>query len=143
MHSFVYPIALTHDAEGGFVVTCRDLPEVITQGENRTQALEEAEGALQAAIEMRIQDGVEIPTATRPRRGELLGSVPICTAMKAAVYLAMREQGVSKTELARRLGVNEKEARRMLDPRHSTKVPTLEHALHVLGKRAELRVNGA
>ena len=64
MHSFVYPIALTHDAEGGFVVTCRDLPEAITQGENRTQALEEAEGALQAAIEMRMQDGVEIPTAT-------------------------------------------------------------------------------
>jgi len=24
-----------------------------------------------------------------------------------------------------------------------TKVPALEHALHVLGKRAELRVNGA
>ncbi len=143
MHSFVYPIALTHDAEGGFVVTCRDLPEVITQGENRTQALEAAEGALQAAMEMRMQDGVEIPPATRPRRGELPASVPIGTAMKAAVYLAMREQGISKTELARRLGVNEKETRRMLDPRHSTKVPALEHALHVLGKRAELRINGA
>ena len=55
----------------------------------------------------------------------------------------MREQGVSKSELARRLGVNEKDARRMLDPRHTTKVPALQHALHILGKRAELRVSGA
>ena len=142
MHSFVYPIALTDDPDGGFVVACRDLPEVITQGENRAQVLEEAEGALQAVIEMRIQDGTDIPAASRPRRGELLVAVPIGTAMKAALYLAMREQGVSKSELARRLGVNEKEARRMLDPRQSTKVPALEHALHILGKRAELRVNG-
>lgn len=142
MHSFVYPIGLIDDPDGGFVVACRDLPEVITQGENRAQALEEAEGALQAAIEMRVQDGTDIPAASRPRRGERLVAVPIGTAMKAALYLAMREQGVSKSELARRLGVNEKEARRMLDPRHSTKVPALEHALHILGKRAELRVNG-
>jgi len=63
--------------------------------------------------------------------------------LRAAVYLAVRKPGVSKSELARRLGVNEKEARRMLDPRHSTKVPALEHALHGLGKRVELRVSGA
>ena len=55
----------------------------------------------------------------------------------------MREPGVSKIELARRLGVNEKEARRMLDPRHSTEVPALEHAPRCLGKRVELRVSGA
>jgi antitoxin HicB len=142
MHSFVYPIALSDDPGGGFVVACRDLPEVITQGETREQALEDAEGALQAAIEMRIQDGEDIPVASCLGRGELPVAVPIGTAMKAALYLAMREQGVSKSELARRLGVNEKEARRMLDPRHSTKMPALERALHILGKRPELRVTG-
>ena len=49
----------------------------------------------------------------------------------------MRAQKVSKTELARRLGLNEKKARRMLDPKHQTKVPTLKRALHALGKRIE------
>lgn len=86
-----YPIALTADPDGGFVVACRDLPEVITQGENRAQALEEAEGALQAAIEMRIQDEIDIPAASRLRPGELLVAVPIGTAMTAALYLTMRE----------------------------------------------------
>ena len=34
MQSFVYPVKLTVDKEdGGFVVTFRDLPEAISQGE--------------------------------------------------------------------------------------------------------------
>ncbi len=52
----------------------------------------------------------------------------------------MREQGVSKSELARRLGLDEKEAGRMLNPRHAIKVPTLERALHALGKRVAVVV---
>jgi antitoxin HicB len=66
--------------------------------------------------------------------------VPITTALKAAVYLAMRDGRVSKLELARRMQVDPKEAHRMLDPKHPTKVPTLERALHVLGRRAEVSV---
>lgn len=66
---------------------------------------------------------------------------PITTALKAAVYVSMREQGVSKSELARRMGAHEKEARRMLDPHQQTKVPTLERALAVLGRRATIAVS--
>ena len=60
--------------------------------------------------------------------------------MKAALTVSMREQNVSKAKLARRLGLDEKKARRMLDPKHETKVPKLERALHALGKRLELVV---
>ena len=62
------------------------------------------------------------------------------TATKAALYVSMQEQNVSKAELARRLGLDEKETRRMLDPKHGTKVSALERALHALGKRVELVV---
>ena len=106
----------------------------------REDALEAAEGALQATTEMRIQDDEDIPAAIEAQLDEVLVAVPIGTAMKAALYLAMREQGVNKSELARRLGVDEKEARRMLDPKHGTKIPALECALHLLGKRPELRI---
>ena len=50
------------------------------------------------------------------------------------------QQVTDYQEAARRLGLDEKEARRMLDPRHGTKVSTLERALHLLGKRVELVV---
>ncbi len=39
------------------------------------------------------------------------------------------------SELARLLGVDEKEVRRMLDTRHTTKIPRLEQAARVLGCR--------
>lgn len=142
MLRFTYPVKLTRDRkDGGYVVNCRDLPEAITQGETIEEALSEAEGALQAAIEGRIEDGLDIPAPSRAKRGERMVSTPITTALKAAVYLAMREQGVSKSELARRMHVHEKEARRMLDPHHQTRIPTLERALAVLGRRAEIAVS--
>jgi antitoxin HicB len=139
---FAYPIKLTRDRkDGGYVVSCRDIPEAITQGDTVEHAIAEAEGALQAAIEGLIEDGLEIPTPSRPKHGERMVGAPITTALKAAVYISMREQGVSKSELARRMHVHEKEARRMLDPRQQTKVPTLERALAVLGRRAAIAVS--
>ena len=141
MQGFTYPISLSADKkDGGFVVTCRDVPEVVTQGESVDEALSEAEGALEAAIEMRIEDALDIPLPSAKKKAEHLVSLPVGTAMKAALYLAMREQGISKMDLARLMQLDEKEARRMLDPRHPTKVPTLERALHALGKRVELVV---
>lgn len=141
MQRFVYPIALASEAlDGGFVVTCRDLPEAVTQGDTLEEALEAAEGALEAAVEMRIADGLDIPVPSKPKQGEQLAALPVGSAMKAAVYLAMKEQGLSKSDLARRMDLDEKEARRILDPKHATKVPTLERALHALGKRVEVVV---
>jgi antitoxin HicB len=141
MFRFTYPVKLTPDRkDGGYVVTFRDIPEAITQGETLAEALSEAEGALQAAIEGRIEDAMDIPAPSQPKKGERSVATPVTSALKAAVYLALRDQGVSKSELARRMNVNEKEARRMLDPRHPTKVPTLERALAALGKRAEIEV---
>ncbi len=141
MQRFTFPVVLTPDKnEGGFVVTCRDVPEVVTQGETLDGAISEAEGALEAAIEIRIEDGLSIPVPSARKRGEQLACLPVGTAMKAALYVSMQEQNVSKAELARRLGLDEKETRRMLDPKHGTKVPALERALHALGKRIELVV---
>lgn len=141
MLRFAYPVKLTRDRkDGGYIVSCRDIPEAITQGDSVEEALAEAEGALQAAIEGRIEDDLEVPAPSAAKRGERTVATPITTALKAAVYVSMSEQRVSKSELARRMRVHEKEARRMLDPKHPTKVPTLERALAALGKRAEIAV---
>ncbi len=139
MRQFSYPMKLMPDkADGGYVVTCRDLPEAITQGETLDEALAEAADCLEEAIAARIDDGREIPASSAAKRGERVVSVPPSMAFKAAVYLAVREAGISNAELARRLGLDEKEARRILDPHHPTKLPRIEQALAVLGRRVEL-----
>jgi len=140
MRTYEYPVLFTGAEEGGWVITCRDLPEANSQAEDSEDRDEVASGCLQAAIECRIEDGDDLPKPTRARAGEVGVALPIDTAAKAALYEAMREAKVNKTELARRLGVDEKEVRRMLDPGHSSKIPRIAHALHVLGKRLQLSV---
>jgi antitoxin HicB len=141
--NFVYPVTLTPDPDGGFVVTFSNWPEAITQGETRDQALEEAADCLEEAVAARIDDRAEIPLPTSPRAGEPTVAVPIATALKAALYLAMREAGIGTSELARRLDVHEKEARRLLDPRHGSKAASLERALAAVGRRLTVEVQAA
>ena len=55
----------------------------------------------------------------------------------------MREQKITNSELARRLGVRETVVRRMLDPDHATKAEKLQAALAVLGKRIVVALDDA
>ncbi len=135
MIRMIYPIQITPDAsDGGFTVTCRDFPEAITQGDTVTQAVYEASDAIEEAIASRIKRGVDIPIPTDRKQGEHMASVPLSTSLKAVLYQAMREDNITKCELARRIGVDEKEVRRMLDPRHPSKTPSMERALLCLGR---------
>jgi hypothetical protein len=64
-------------------------------------------------------------------------------AYKAALYSVMRRDGISKSDLARRLGVDEKDVRRLVDPRYrGSKVERLHAALAVCGVVAQLTLVG-
>jgi antitoxin HicB len=133
-HEFTYPVTLTRDeVDGGFVVTFDDLPEAITQGETMTEALLEAADALEEAIAGRTRRGNPIPEPSAAL-GRPVVPVPAQTAAKAALYLALRETGITKADLADRLGCDEKEVRRLLDPHHPSKLPRIQKALAALGK---------
>jgi antitoxin HicB len=56
-------------------------------------------------------------------------------ATKAALYLALCQAGIAQVELASRLHCDEKEVRRLLDPRHASKLSRLESALAALGQQ--------
>ena len=136
MRSFSYPARFERgDTPGTLVITFRDVPEAITWGKGEKDALWQAADCLEEAIAGRIADGQEIPCPSRATKGERLIPVPAPMAAKAALYLAMKEAKITNTGLARRLGCDEKEVRRMLDPRHPTKLPRIKDALELLGKR--------
>ncbi len=141
MHKFIFPAKFKHDKEeGGFIISFKDIPEAITEAETIEDGFIEATDCLEEAIAGRIDDGLDIPKPSQPRRSEHLISVPAHTAIKAALYLAMVEKEVNKSELARRLNVDVREVRRMLNPHHGTKLPAMEQALEALGKHIELHV---
>jgi len=135
MNRFQYPVLLTAAPEGGFVVTCRDLPQLITQGEDEADALEQAVDAMDEVFASYMIEGLSFPDPSKVKRREHLVSPPAETMAKAALYVAMREAGISKLQLAKRLGVDEKEVRRLLDPHYGSKLPRIAQAIQVLGQR--------
>lgn len=137
MKTYDFAFRFTRE-DDGWVMTCRDLPEAISQADAKENRIDVAEGCLQATLESRIHDNEPLPVASKPRRGEVVITPPAETAAKAALYDALREAGISKTELAHRLGVDEKEVRRMLDTGHGTKLPRIAEAIEALGRHLHI-----
>jgi len=135
MERFEYAVAMKQEKDGGFVVTCRDLPHLVTQGDSIEHALAEAADAMDEVFAAYMVNGLSFPTPTRARRNEHCVAPPAGTVAKAALYVAMREAGINKVQLAKKLGVDEKEVRRLLDPHYGSKLPRLAQAVQVLGKR--------
>lgn len=136
--------SVTVEIEGDdFVVTCRDLPEVVTSGASLDEALRFAADAVEVAVTGRIDDEMNLPSPTQPSPGDHPISLPARLAAKAAVYRAYKRSGLRKTELARRMDRNEAEIRRILDPRHGTKLDQLEEAARALGGRLDVSFEAA
>ena len=76
----------------------------------------------------------EAATLSERAHGQQLVPVPAVTAVNAALYISIRKLGMSKVELAARLGVDEKEVRRLLDPHHASRLPRVEEVLERVGK---------
>jgi len=135
MEPFRYAVRLEPVEEGGFVVTCRDLPQLVTQGEDLANALSEAADAMDEVFAAYMHGGLTLPAPSKKRKGEHVVSPPAETMAKAALYVAMKEAGISKVQLAKRLGVDEKEVRRLLDPHYGSKLPRIAQAVEALGRR--------
>lgn len=136
--TFVYPAILTRRKDGGILVRFPDLPEALTEGDDEADALAQAADCLAEAIAGRMDDRDDIPSPSPSGRGQYPVILSALLAVKAALYIAMRRQSVSNAELARNIGADEKEIRRLLDPRHASKLARLEAALAKCGQEVEI-----
>jgi antitoxin HicB len=136
MRSYVYrALFAPGERRGNVVVSFPDVPEAITQGRGQADARAMAEEALGLVLLDYLERGKPLPKSRAKSRGLVEVAIPPDVAAKLAVLEAFAAAGISKSELARRIGKDEKEVRRILDPRHPTKLPALTAALRALGKR--------
>lgn len=56
------------------------------------------------------------------------------------MYREVRAAGITNVELARRLECAEGEVRRLPNPRHNSKIESLDRALNVFGKRLSVEI---
>jgi len=133
----------TGGRRGNVVITFPDVPEAITQGRGEAYARRMAEEALGLVLLNYLERGKPLPKPRAKSRKLVEIAVAPDVAAKLAVLEAFAAAGITKSELARRIGKDEKEIRRILDPRHPTKLPALVVALRALGKRLVVGVTEA
>jgi len=130
-----YPVKFEHD-ETGWCVSFPDIPEALTGGDTREEALSLAQDALVTAFDFYFEDRRPVPMPSVD--GEEFIDVPASVAAKVLLLNAMIATGTTPAELARRLGTRPQEVNRIVTLNHATKIDTIEAALKVLGKRLEI-----
>ena len=131
---YVYPCVLNPEEGGGFYVIFPDVRGALTGGKDRSEALALAEDALTAALAGYVQEHWDIPVPSAAVDGQELIAVSPVVAAKLALYTAMRRQGITKTALAKRLGLSESAVRKLVDPDHRSHISSVEAALRAVGR---------
>lgn len=140
---YAYPCQLTPDEDGALVVTFPDVPEAITGGGDRGEALAMAEDALATALAGYVHEKWDIPAPSDAGDGQVSVPVPTVVAAKLALYTAMRAQRITKVELADRLGVSESAVRKLTNPDHRSHMSQVQRALRAVGRSLKVEVTAA
>lgn len=141
MKTYAYPATFEPgDEPKAIVVTFADFPEAITEGSSPEEARTNAAEALGLVMLVYLREGKTLP---KPSKGDNRIAPNPVDAAKIAVIEAFRAAGISQAELSRRLGRDEKEVRRILDPMHATKIDKLSRTLTALGQRLVIGVEAA
>ena len=117
-----------------------DVPEAITGGADRLEALETAGDALATAPAGYVHAKRDIPPPSAAADGQTLVAVPTVVAAKLALYSAMRAQRITKVELARRLDVSESAVQKLTNPDHRSHIGQVQKALQAVGRNLAIDV---
>ncbi|MEX0763526.1 MAG: type II toxin-antitoxin system HicB family antitoxin [Dehalococcoidia bacterium] len=130
-----YPVVLEPD-EDTVLLTFPDVPQAVTFGEDEDEALAHGVDALITIMWAMMNDAEDIPMPSKPKPGQPTVALPPLVASKILLYNTMREEGVSKAELARRLGNKAPtHVTRLLDLTHKSRHDQLDEAMAVLNHR--------
>jgi len=138
---YSYPARLEPDEEGRLVVHFPDLPEALTDGADVAEALAEASDCLSTALAARIVNNENIPPPSRLRPAQYLVAPEATMALKAALYSVLRTRKMTVADLGRQLGIDDRKAARLIDPRATSSLTSLEAALSALGYAIAIEVH--
>ena len=95
---YAYPCVLTPERSGGYSVSFPDVPEALTCGDDRDEALAMAEDALTVALSSYMECREDIPVPDALADEQEMVAVPRVVAAKLALYTAMhgRERDVRR-----------------------------------------------
>ena len=134
-----YPLTIEPDDNGTLLVSFVDIPEAHTFADDEDEITARATDCALTALEGYMKDRRPIPVPSRELTGRAV-ILPALAAAKLELYEAMRNAGVRKAELARRLRWHMPQVDRLLSLRHGSRLEHLEAALTALDHHLEMRV---
>ena len=136
---FTYPADIARDGLD-FLVSFPDIPEAMTAGATREEAIELARDALTTAMDFYFEDRRRVPAPSPVKPGQVGIDLPTSVSAKVLLLNEMVGQQIRPSELARRMDVRPQEVTRLLDLHHPTKIDTISAALVAMGRRLELQL---
>jgi antitoxin HicB len=127
-------------SEGVYQVSFPDLPNVNTYGKTIEEALQNAEEALNGALECDYDSGFSLP---EPRQKAAKGLYPVEVMPHVELPYRLRKfrDNHSQTEIAERLGVSYQAYQRLETPgKCNPTLKTIEKLSKVFGKKLELLI---
>lgn len=137
-----YPLQVHNDSDGLWVKSA-DVARMYGVGDTLEQALESALDGMETAFSLYVEDGESIPAPGAAAPGDVMLHLPVLVAAKVVLWNAFVTSGMSKAELARRMGVPRPGVDRLMDFLHHSKIEQVERALAVLGQRVGITVQAA
>ncbi len=119
--------------DGTEIIKCRDLPEILSWPSEGDSFENWARYAVEDCLAFRMKDGTVIPEASEAKTGEFVVRLPLSVAAKVMLHNAMVKTNVSRSELAKQMGLKLPEVTRLLNLKHATKIDSIADAVHALG----------
>ena len=132
-YTFPCDIEGNEDDGDGFVATFPDLKGAVTGGYTFKDTIILAEDCLVVSLASYVDCQEELPTPSPWKKGQELFTVQPLIAAQLDLYVAMREQGVTISGLALRLGLPEEHVKRLLSLDYKSSINEVAEALELLG----------
>ena len=137
---FSYPCVVVRDDEEerasgreAYFATFPDVPQALTGGWSVQEVSGNLRDCLETALSIYVDEGKALPVPSEPEPGQVLVAVSPTVAAQFALYEAMRAQGVSAIEHARRIGLRSSHATQLIDIFRPAKPDEISRALATVG----------
>ncbi|HID00392.1 MAG TPA: type II toxin-antitoxin system HicB family antitoxin [Piscirickettsiaceae bacterium] len=134
-----YPLVLEPEGDA-WLVDFVDVPEAHTVVYDLNAPQKAALDAFDSALELYTETKRPIPLPSSKQHGQQALYVPTTVAAKIHLYNEWLRSGLSKRELAERMGVKPPALIRLFNFRYRSRVESIEAALDALGKHLEIAV---
>ena len=137
-----YDVVGRRDTNGTWLLTIPAFPEAASFGSIRAKAFKNAAKALQTTIAARIKDNEPLPIPLSGSPTDNFLEVPPLLYLKGALYIGMREKGISRERLAQMMYAPEDRVDRLLAVDRNSELGLLQAALRHVGIGMEVKVIG-